>query len=276
MVDVIGTLSAATTAIEQSVKLIHWVKQAINSPKDLAQLIERHSEEIFSTSVVVQSVQSESALQSSRIERSLRSVVTATSKLNDRLETIRVDLERHSGTTQVARALLLGSDGEDTIQPFVAALKSAKEDLSLHLILANIAQTDDVESIVKVNSDKLLELQEAVEKLGISNTNQFNELIESRPRTAEGYIMISQDDLKDLLESSMGPIPSSESSATPGNTSSRPKKVVSGNDGGDGVQLNAPVAEQDPWNEADVYIMGNKLSHLGPGFNYNKEHVSGL
>lgn len=35
--------------------------------------------------------------------------------------------------------------------------------------------------------------------------------------------------------------------------------MISENDGGDGVQLNAPVAEQDPWNEADVYIIGNKV-----------------
>ncbi|KAL6354340.1 hypothetical protein LRP88_11670 [Fusarium phalaenopsidis] len=232
MVDVLGTLTAATTGLEQSAKLIRWVKQAVNSPKDLAQLVDRHFEEISTTSTVVQSVQSERALQSSRIETSLRSVVTATNKLNDRLETIRDKLENHSKTSHVARALLIGSDGEDTIQPFVAALKSAKEDLSIHLILANIALTDDVESTVKVNSDKLLELQSAIEKMGISNTNQFNALIESRPRTAEGSIMIGQNDLKDLLKSSIGPIPTSGSSA-----------------------------EQDPWNEADVYIMDNKVKN---------------
>lgn len=130
-------------------------------------------------------MQSEPALQSLRIETSLRSVVTATTRLNDHLEAIRVNLESHSKTSHVARALLLGRDGEDTIRPFVAALKSAKEDLSFRLILANIALTDDVESIAKVNSGKLLELQEAIEKMGISNANQFNALIESQPRTGK-------------------------------------------------------------------------------------------
>lgn len=142
MADILAAITSVSSGLEQSIKLIQWIKRVANSAKDLERLLDRHFRYVSSTVEAIRSVESEDALQSPDMESPLKSLKEAVDNLNKELMGIQARLKERGRTAQILRAMIQGEDGEDTLRPLVIDLNNAKDDLLFRILVAETRRGD--------------------------------------------------------------------------------------------------------------------------------------
>jgi hypothetical protein len=258
MAEVLGILTGAVAAIEQSISLFNTIKNAVNSVRDLPKVIDKHTKELKRIKDLVNLIQAEQALRTLAVGAAAEHVQDGAEKLRQRLEL----LKKHSETSkveQVIRAFISGSN-ESKVEKIMKELVEAKLGLVANMLVVNVGLTQGVDKSLKVNTATIQRVNDLIqERLG-DNTKSLKlaERMKGRAANGEGAVDLTVDDIKFLRDNTPAVDVSTSPLLSQKVESLRAKKVIKGNLSTDQAWMqNVPVTEVDDWKDCDVFILNN-------------------
>lgn len=267
MADIFSTASAAATILEQCIQLFSRLRQAARRQKELPELIRKHLAEVSQAREMVELVTSEAALRTPNVAASIAKLATIGETLYDHLK----DMGSASAKGPFLaffRQLVRGKGDQEKLNSIMKDVWNTKQDLGVHIQLANVGLTRAVGETLRVNTldveavNKLL-----AEKLGSVYSLNIGQIVEGRPRDADGTVALTEDDVASL--SRQGTLPASEGSKSSDHAENQTSRVIRANEAANyALQVNTPIGV-DLWkNVGSVTIEGNKATGHASQWNY--------
>ncbi|KEY71756.1 hypothetical protein S7711_02980 [Stachybotrys chartarum IBT 7711] len=259
MAEVLGIITGAAAVIEQSISLFETIRKAVDSYKDLPDVIERYTKELNRVRELVGLISTEEALQTLAVGAAAENVQDAGEKLKARLKLMRTHSEARK-MEKVMRAILSGPDHESKIDKIMKELVEAKIGLIANVVVVNVGLSQGINKTLQVNTATLTRVNDLIhEKLGgDAKSLKLAERVKGRAVDDKGLVDLTSDDIKFLVENK--PIVDISASAAlyPKVESLRARKVIKGNLSADSAWMqNVPVTEVDDWKDCDLFIIGN-------------------
>jgi hypothetical protein len=262
----LGTISAATGLLEQSIKLFRHVRETQQRIADLPGIIEEYTAAVQTSKTIVDLVQREPSLASPSVGTAIRGIANTTTSLNAHLSELQVLLDG-SSARRFTHELFSGSDEQRQLQAIVDTLIRYKVDLIVGIGLVNVGLVHGYGNAVRVNTAAVEELNVRIKGiLGDEGSLRIAKIIEGRPRDANGTVPLTTEDIAKIGDVKDGRL-ASEETVLPG--SGRKIRCIENNIGLKGsLQLNTPVGN-DIWINMDVIRVENNIADVGAAqYNY--------
>jgi hypothetical protein len=262
----LGTISAATGLLEQSIKLFRHVRETQQRIADLPGIIEEYTTAVQTSKTIVDLVQREPSLASPSVGAAIRGIANTTTSLNAHLSELQVLLDG-SSARRFTHELFSGSDEQRQLQAIVDTLIRYKVDLIVGIGLVNVGLVHGYGNAVRVNTAAVEELNVRIKGiLGDEGSLRIAKIIEGRPRDANGTVPLTTEDIAKIGDVKDGRL-ASEETVLPG--SGRKIRCIENNIGLKGsLQLNTPVGN-DIWINMDVIRVENNIADVGAAqYNY--------
>jgi hypothetical protein len=262
----LGTISAATGLLEQSIKLFRHVRETQQRIADLPGIIEEYTTAVQTSKTIVDLVQREPSLASPSVGTAIRGIANTTTSLNAHLSELQVLLDG-SSARRFTHELFSGSDEQRQLQAIVDTLIRYKVDLIVGIGLVNVGLVHGYGNAVRVNTAAVEELNVRIKGiLGDVGSLRIAKIIEGRPRDANGTVPLTTEDIAKIGDVKDGRL-ASEETVLPG--SGRKIRCIENNIGLKGsLQLNTPVGN-DIWINMDVIRVENNIADVGAAqYNY--------
>jgi hypothetical protein len=262
----LGTISAATGLLEQSIKLFRHVRETQQRIADLPGIIEEYTAAVQTSKTIVDLVQREPSLASPSVGTAIRGIANTTTSLNAHLSELQVLLDG-SSARRFTHELFSGSDEQRQLQAIVDTLIRYKVDLIVGIGLVNVGLVHGYGNAVRVNTAAVEELNVRIKGiLGDVGSLRIAKIIEGRPRDANGTVPLTTEDIAKIGDVKDGRLVSEET-VLPG--SGRKIRCIENNIGLKGsLQLNTPVGN-DIWINMDVIRVENNIADVGAAqYNY--------
>jgi hypothetical protein len=262
----LGTISAATGLLEQSIKLFRHVRETQQRIADLPGIIEEYTAAVQTSKTIVDLVQREPSLASPSVGTAIRGIANTTTSLNAHLSELQVLLDG-SSARRFTHELFSGSDEQRQLQAIVDTLIRYKVDLIVGIGLVNVGLVHGYGNAVRVNTAAVEELNVRIKGiLGDVGSLRIAKIIEGRPRDANGTVPLTTEDIAKIGDVKDGRL-ASEETVLPG--SGRKIRCIENNIGLKGsLQLNTPVGN-DIWINMDVIRVENNIADVGAAqYNY--------
>jgi hypothetical protein len=152
--------------IEQSISLFETIRKAVDSYKDLPDVIERYTKELNRVRELVGLISAEEALQTLAVGAAAENVQDAGEKLKARLKLMRTHSQAKK-MEKVMRAILSGPDHESKIDKIMKELVEAKIGLIANVVVVNVGLSQGINKTLQVNTATLTRVNDLIhEKLG--------------------------------------------------------------------------------------------------------------
>ncbi|KAK0707338.1 hypothetical protein B0H67DRAFT_308190 [Lasiosphaeris hirsuta] len=184
MAEVFAIATAAASGLEQCIRLCERVQTAVERQKDLPQLIKKHSADISRTKAMVELVESEKALGTPNVRDAIERVVAVGDDLKKHLS--KMASTKRRCFWGFLKQFISGQKYQDALDTIMRELGDSKNDLSMHIQLANVGLTRGVGEQVMVSVATVESVNRQLqEKLGSGHNLRIHNLLEGRPRNGE-------------------------------------------------------------------------------------------
>ncbi|KAL8371662.1 hypothetical protein RB595_001453 [Gaeumannomyces hyphopodioides] len=290
MADIFSTAATAAAVLEQSIQLFSRLRQAARRQKDLPELIEKYLAEISQAKKIVELAASEAALKTPNVGASIAKLAAVGEALHGHLE--------HMGSASAkgpvqgfVRQLVSGKGDNEKLNSIMKDIGSAKQDLGMYIQLANVGLTRAVGETLRVNTVAVEAVNKLLaESLGSVYSLKIGQVIEGRPRDADGTVALTEDDIASLsrqeapsapdgtvalteggiasLSRQEAP-PAPKGTNSPGQAENQTSRVIRTNEAaGYALQVNTPIGV-DLWKDVgSVTIEENKATGNATQWNY--------
>ncbi|KAI0548872.1 hypothetical protein F4679DRAFT_548968 [Xylaria curta] len=267
MGEILAVVTGALALLEQSLKLFHYTKTALNKQKNLRKLLKRYPNEVSNVKHLLDFVEEEPALHTIGVRLAAEEIRDAGAKLCDSLEKVKERLD--GGKLDQVLNFFSQSDAKGEVQERMDELTNAKLYFISTILMVNVGLTKGADNSIKVNTATLERLDTLIhDKLGDNESFKIKAIVQGRTADADGLVALTAEDMKKLAENTPESIAASSSSSEEVNRG-RVKKVIENNLALDNSWLQlVPIAEIDIWKEVDVYIRGNVTKDKATMFAY--------
>ncbi|KAK4250277.1 hypothetical protein C7999DRAFT_29101 [Corynascus novoguineensis] len=259
-------MAAAAATLEQCIKLCARVRVAVERQKGTLELVKKHSAELSRTRTMIELVEMEESLQTPNV----RDVVNKLVQVGQTLQAHLNKMDKMAGNggrfRGFFRQLIMGQRHHEALEHILRELESTKHDLGVHIQLANVGLTRGIDRALSVSVATVEEVNRQLQaKLGPTHTLRIAKLLEDRPRSNDGTVTLTEDDIAFL--SSQELTQPREAHAPTENETSR---IIRDNQVSlHALQLNSSIGEFDAWkNVATVRIEGNRATSHGIQLNH--------
>lgn len=176
-------MTGAGGALEQSIKLFQWVRNAIKVPEETLKILDAHSGEVERIKNLLDLVAAEKSLQTFAVSTAAQDVGEEAEALSFNLGVLKRKSEAKR-SEQIIRALFKGSDNEGEIQRVMGRLLNAKVSLVSCVLVTNVGLIRGVDNSVQINTAKLDRMNALLqERLGRNQSLELSKVVEGRTAT---------------------------------------------------------------------------------------------
>ncbi|KLU84063.1 hypothetical protein MAPG_03108 [Magnaporthiopsis poae ATCC 64411] len=268
MAEIFSIATAAAGALEQSIQLFSRFRQAARRQKGLPELVEKYLAEVSQAKKIVELAASEEGLKTPNVGACIAKLAAAGEVLHGHLE----QMEKASAKGPVrgfVNQLVSGKSDQEKLGSIMRDVGNAKQDLGMYIQLANVGLTRAVGDTIRVNTMAVEAVnKQLAETLGPVYSLKIGQMIEGRPRDADGTVALTEDDVASLSRQQETPPAVNETDA-PNRAGNQASRVIRGNEAADyALQVNTPIGV-DVWKDmASVTIENNKAMGHANQWNY--------
>lgn len=157
----LGTVSAVVSLLETAISLVKTTQSARQQVKELPKKCSDTATQLEGLVQSLSLVKSEPALQTASVMSQVEAIIDVAEELRDLLETLRKRQEKSSGH-QMMHALTIGDEEKKQITSIVGRVDSARAELTLRIIVAQVGLIGNLNDGFRVVSLTLAEVNNKV------------------------------------------------------------------------------------------------------------------
>lgn len=157
----LGTASAVVSLLETAISLVRAIQSARRQVKELPKTLSDTATQLEGLVQSLSLVKSEPTLQTASVMLQVEAIVDVSEELRDLLETLRKRQEKSSGR-QMMHAITSGDKDEKQITSIVGRVDSARAELTLRIVVAQVGLIGTLNDGFRVASLTLAEVNDKV------------------------------------------------------------------------------------------------------------------
>lgn len=157
----IGTASAVVALLETAISLVKTIQTTRRSVKDLPKILSDNSTQLEGLVQSLNLVKSEPNLQTASVMWQVTTIIDVAEELRDVLGTLRKRQEK-SSRRQMIHAVAAGNEDEKRIASIFSRVDSARSELTLRIVVAQVGLIGSLSSGFRVASLTLAEVNDKV------------------------------------------------------------------------------------------------------------------
>lgn len=157
----LGTASAVVSLLETAISLVRTIQYARRQVKELPKTLSDTSTQLERLVQSLNLVKSEPALQTASVMLQVEAIIDVAEELRELLEKLQKRQEKSSGR-QMMHAITSGDEDEKQITSIVSRVDSARAELTLRIVVAQVGLIGNLNDGFRVASLTLAEVNEKV------------------------------------------------------------------------------------------------------------------
>lgn len=157
----LGTASAVVSLLETAISLVKTIQAARRQVKELPKTLSDTSTQLEGLVQSLNLVKSEPALQTASVMVQVEAIIDVAEELRDLLEKLLKRQEKSSGR-QMMHVITSGDEDEKLITSIVSRVDSARAELTLRIVVAQVGLIGNLNDGFRVASITLAEVNEKV------------------------------------------------------------------------------------------------------------------
>ncbi|KAG8162431.1 hypothetical protein KVR01_008196 [Diaporthe batatas] len=192
----IGTASAVISLLETAISLVRTIQTARKQVKDLPKVLSDTSAQLEGLVQSLILVKSEPNLQTASVMLQVTAIIDVAEELRDVLKTLRERQEKSSGR-QMMHAITAGNEDEKKIAGIVSRVDSARSELTLRIMVAQVGLIGSLSDGFRVASLTLAEVNAKVNSC-LGRDLVLANMTRGRAPDADGTVELLQEEVTKL------------------------------------------------------------------------------
>lgn len=196
MAEVVGTASAVVGLLETAISLVKTIQAARRHVKDLPKALADTTTQLEGLVQSLNLVKSEPTLRTASVMWQVTAIIDVAEELKDVLETLRKRQEKSAGR-QIMHAITARDEDEKQISSIVSRVDSARSELTLRIVVAQVGLIGSLSDGFRVASLTLAEVNEKVNSC-LGTNLVLADMTRGRAPDTDGTMPLLQDEMTKL------------------------------------------------------------------------------